>query len=257
MSDTATATMGEAEAKAAMEELEKVVKKGFDLKSRLKGRGLRKGSITLYLDELTGPELGWAYDLTNKLGFFVKRVRHGVLGELDTIEELKTKANEGYEAAIADEAMTPAAKTKLTKEHNAIITAFDSKINELEKQRDELIQQITHSGLTIAAQAVPPVIQKDCRRKAKATLEIKGKNIPEDLAEDFELCEQAHLMAAMIQSITDNETGSTNLGASYEDAVDLMGMLPPGQFQRLDAMLGDLQFTDNISLSIESQEDFS
>jgi hypothetical protein len=255
MSDIGTLTAEEVE--AAQAKLEEMTKKGFDLKARLKGRGLRKGSITLYLDELTGPELGWAYDLTNKLGFFVKRVRHGVLGELDNVEELKAKTTAAYDLASAAEDLKPAEKTKLTKEYNSIIAAFDAKINELESQRDDLVQEITHSGLTIAAQAVPTVIQKDCRRKAKATLEIKGKNIPEDLAEDFEMCEQAHLMAAMIQSITDNATGHVNLGATYEDAVDLMGMLPPGQFQRLDAMLGDLQFTDNISLSIESQEDFS
>ena len=218
----------ENEIEAELKDRVKTTKRGFDLQARLKGRGLRRGSITLFLDEEKGPELGWAFDRTDPLGNVVGREREGVLGKIDEIE-----ASAGTKADKA-KALEP-----------------------LQKQRDALIEELTKTAIVIHLRAVPPVIQKDCRRKAKQTLEITTKDIPDALLEEYNLSFSAHLMALMLQSITDNESGETNTEITYEDAVDLMGYLPPGQWQRLDELMGKVQFTDAISLSIEGQEDFS
>jgi len=248
--------IAESELKEELEALAKTTKREFDIVARLKGRGLRKGSITLYLDEELGSELGWAYDLTDKFGMFVRRVRHGILGDLDEVEEAKALALKQFELASENPEMTESDRTKGKKALDAIVSKFDERIAGLSEKRDEMVARLTDTGLTLRIEAVPPVIQKDCRRKAKAMLKITSKNIPDDIIEEFELCKQAHLMSVMIQSITDNETKSTNVGTTYDEAIALIDHLPPGQFQRLDAKLADIQFTDAISRSIESQEDF-
>lgn len=249
--------IAEEEVQKAMDALEVTTKRGFDLKARLKNRGLRSGSITVYLDEDKGAELGWAYDVTDRIGMFVRRERHGILGELDHIAETRDKAVAAYEEAVKNPEMTAAAKKKAKAELDTLVEAFEARIAELSVQRDEKIVELRQGALTIYARAVPPIIQKDCHRKAKDTLAITGKKIPADIEEEFELAKQAHLMAVMIQSITDHESGGVITEVSYDDAIDFIDQLPPAQFQRLDNKLGEIQFTDNISRTIESQEDFS
>lgn len=224
------------EVKEKLEQLVETTKKGFDLTERLKNRGLRRGSIVLFLDDDKGAELGWARDAKNAIGEVTGRERVGVLGLLDAAEEVRS-----------------AKGTTTDKDAKAL----DKKVAELEKKRDDLVDELTKTAITIQARAVPPVIQKDCRRKAKATLGITDKVIPERQVEEFDKSHTAHLMTVMVQSVRDNLTGEVNEGLSYQDAIDMIDYLSAPQFERLDLLMGELQFTDAISESIESQEDFS
>jgi len=229
-----------------MAEIAQVTKKGFDLKARLQGRGLRKATIVLYLDEELGADLGDVRDLRDGFNNVVGKHRTGIIGDLDEAMEARAVITKDFEAAKALDS-----KAKLdTKE-------LDARIADLEVQRDKLVEELTRTGITIKMRAVPPVIQKDTHRLAKQTLGIDSKKIPEDKAEDFNFAVTAHLMSRIFQSVTDNETGEVNESLSYEDCIALMDLLPPGQFDRLDEKLGEVQFTDAISRSIESQEDFS
>jgi hypothetical protein len=215
-------------------------KKGFDLQARLKGRGLRRASITLFLDEEKGVELGWARDVKDGLGNTLGVDRSGVLGDLDL--------------AVANLAATEV----LAKGPKAAdVKQAQQRVAELEARRDELVAELTKSGLVIQMRAVPPVIQKDCRRRAKDTLNITAKNVPDEIMEEFSVSNTAHLMTVMFQSITDNESGEVSDSVSYDDAISLIEYLPTGQMSRLDVLMGEVQFTDAISESIESQEDFS
>lgn len=227
--------------KEAVDNIVETTKKGFDLRGRLKNRGLRKGSITLYLDEEKGAEIGWAQDVTDALGNVVRRDRVGILGELDSLREAR-------EAASALTA--PAGSAKAIKEIDAKIAAAQAKY-------DELLAELKSTSITISMRAVPPVIQKDCRRLARQTLGIEEKSVPESMNEEFIISHTGHLMTKMFQTITDNETGAVNTQTDYEDAMALMDELPPGQYTRLDLMMGKIQFTDAISREIEAQEDFS
>ena len=220
------------EVKEQAERIASITKKGFDLEERLKNRGLRKATITLYLDEEKGVEIGWARDKKNELGAVVGREREGIFGEIDALEEKRRKADSEDKS-------------------------LDSEIAELETKRDEMLEELNKSAIVVNIRAVPPVIQKDCRRKTKATLGIETKNIPDDMAEEFDIASTAHLMAVLIQRVTDNATGGVNEGIDYAEAITMMGYLPPGQFYRLDAKMGEVQFTDAISQSIKGQEDFS
>jgi hypothetical protein len=239
-----------AEVQAEVDKIETTAKKGFNLSDRLKNRGLRKASITLYLDEELGPQLGWAHDVTDALGNYVGRAREGVIGDLEiaiAVRDAAAAEHEAVQKLLGDGEK----KTKFNAKE------LDKRIAELTAKRDELTEKLTKSGIVIHMRAVPPVIQRDTRRKAKESLGITGKNIPEEQEEDFNTAQQAHLMSVMFQTITDNETGETNAGVTYEEAIDLIGWLPEGQYLRLDQKLGTVQFTDAISRQIESQEDFS
>lgn len=213
-------------------------KKGFDLQARLKGRGLRKASITLFLDEELGVKLGWTREVKDALGNKLGTERSGVLGEIDL-------------------AITHVDATRVLTPKGPEMKRAQDQLAALEVERDELVSQITASGIVIHMRAVPPIIQKDCRRRAKDTLGVTAKNVPDDLMEDFGISNTAHLMTVMFQSVTDNESGETSEGISYSDATSLIDYLPTGQMSRLDVLMGEVQFTDAISESIESQEDFS
>lgn len=259
MSDTATAEMPP----EVKEELDKIVtttKRGFDPGERLRKRGLRRGTITLFLDDEKGAEIGWAHDMTNALGQFVAREREGVVGEIDVAREERAKEVAEYQRQV-DNAGPLGLSTKdlmdIKKAHESELKMYDGHIAELEAKRDELVAELTKTGLTIKMRAIPPVIEKDCRRLARRTLGINEKNIPEEHRENYNLAFNAHLMTKMFQEVIDNETGAVNTETTYQDAIDLMGWLPPGQYLRLDVMMGKVQFTDHISQEIEAQEDFS
>jgi len=236
-------------ASTALEDIAKTTKRGFDLSARLKKRGLRKATITLYLDEELGPKLGWAFDTKDAFGNTIARQREGVLGKIDAFIETKEQllaARRAQNIAHPDELVDVDAPTP-----------FDEPIKELEVQRDDLIKKLEEGAIVLHLKAVPPIIQKDCRRKARETLGLTEKGIPEDKQEDFNLSYTAHLMAMIIMEIKDNQSGESITEVTYDDAIELMGYLPQGQFQRLDDLLGTLQFADAISRSIEGQEDFS
>lgn len=225
----------EAEQQEAIEKIANITKKGFDLSARLQNRGLRKATITLYLDEELGAELGDAYDVKNAMGITTGRERTGIIGDLDALIAARDTPNPDGTAGpdLADS------------------------IASLEAKRDALIEELAKTGIVVSLRAVPPVIEEDCKRKARETLGLKEKGIPKDLSEEFTLAQTAHLMSVMIQRVTDNATGEVNEGATYDDCVSMMEYLPKSQFARLDQKLGELQFTDAISRSIEGQEDFS
>lgn len=229
-----------------MEEIAKVTKKGFDLKARLQNRGLRRGAITLYLDEELGAELGDVRILRDGFNNVIGKHRTGIIGQLDEAAEARDTIVKEFEAAkVLD------SKAKLDTKQ------LDKTIAELEAKRDEIVAELTRTGITIKMRAVPPIIEKDTHRLAKQTMGIEEKNIPEEKADEFNSIKTAHLMSRILQSVTDNQTGEVNEVLDYEDCVALMEQLPPSQFDRLDNKLGEVQFTDAISRSIESQEDFS
>lgn len=236
------------QARVELEEIAKSAKKGFNLQDRVKNRGLRRASITIYLDEELGPKLGWAYDKTISDGLTnrIVRVREGVIGELDQarvdLEQLKI-------GAVAASVTGTASKKKAND--------LAANVAELEAKRDKMVVELTRTAIVLQLRAVPPIIEKNCRRLAKQTLGITGKNVPDERAEEFTESNTAHLMSKIVQSVTDSESGEINHEFDYDDAIALIGYLPPGQYARLDEKLGILQFTDAISQSIEAQEDFS
>lgn len=236
-----------AEIKEQVDKLVETTKKGFNLRDRLKNRGLRRGSITVFMDDDKGAELGWTRDIKDPLGNITGRARVGVLGEIEKAEAELHDAS--VRAAVAIDGNQAAVKAE--------VAEIEKKIAALHVKRDALAAELTETAIVITARAVPPIVQKDTHRKARQTLSITDKNVPEALMEDLNISQTAHLLTVMVQSVKDNATGDINEGMSYEEAIDLMDYLSVHQFNRLDTFMGDLQFTDAISETIERQEDFS
>jgi len=249
MSDTADTTTDDLPDE--LKNLAVTTKRGFDPKARLRNRGLRGATMTLYLDEEMGPKLGWAHDLKNAIGDVVSREREGVIGELDkATAELEAWLTRGRTEAEVGKSMTKAA---MDKHHKELVAG----IAEMEVERARLMAHMNNHALIVKMRAVPPVIVKDCRRKAKETLKITVKGIPEEMQEKFTETHTAHLMMVMFESVTDTESGGVIEETTYDDAIEYVRYLPPGQFERLDLKMGQVQYTDAISREIEGQEDFS
>lgn len=237
------------------QKIAKITKRGFDPRERLKKRGLRKATITVYLDEDKADEmgLGRAEDIVGAMNQFIRRERVGVLGDLDQAREELERFERQLAASEEDDEPNEKRIAQLESE----IKSTQEKIKRLEDRRDEILAELEKTGLIFQLRSVPPVIEQDTRRKAKQTLGITEKNVPDEKMEEFSIAQQAHLMAVMIQSVTDIESGEVNTETTYEDAIAYIEELPKSQFARLDQKMGELQFTDAISRSIESQEDFS
>ena len=196
---------------------------GFDLKKRLQGIGLREGQITLFTDHETGEALGTARDVKNQLGITVDRVQVGILGDIDKLN--------------------PESKT------------YAEDLAALEVQRDELIAKLQETALVVKLRAVPPIIAKDGRRRAKVSLGIKGE-VPADRTEEFDDAFTAHLLSDTIVSIEDVASGAVNGKQTYEDCRTLKEFLPPDQWQRLDHKLAEVQYKEAVSEAISSDTDF-
>jgi hypothetical protein len=196
---------------------------GFDLKARLQGLAGREGQITLYLDEEAGLELGTAHDEKNNFGITVGRVQEGVLGEIDKLDT----ESDTYAADLA----------------------------KLEAKRNELIAKIQNSAFIVKLRAIPPIVAKGAKRRAKETLKIKGK-VPEDQLGDFSDAYLAHLLSDTIVSITDVASGGVQGKLTYEDARALQDYLPQQQFTRLDNKLAEVQFKDAVDESVQGDQDF-
>lgn len=233
-------------------EIRSTVKRGFDVTARLKNRGLRKASITLYLDELLGLEIGTAEDVYDQFGNVTERRRAGIAGDIDALQ---------FSIKNTQEANTAAADSAEVLGQEAPVPADTSddieRLEVLEKKYDELVAELNKTALVIQMRAVPPVIEKDCRRRARDTVGITAKGVPEDVREEYNLAQVMHLMTVMFQKITDNESGESNDEFTYQDAVDLSDYLPPSQWIRLENKMAEVQYTDAISRNIEQQEDFS
>lgn len=215
----------------AAEDVAKQIKRGFSLKDRLEKRGLRRVSVTLFLDENVGAEH--------------KAVADRVAAIDAQIAELNESIDGQPEAALV--------RVIATAERDGLVAEREPLVQE----RDKLEAKLKADSITVAMRAVPPVIAKDARRRAKVTCDITEKTIPEDKAEEFVRAYNAHMLSLVVQTITDSASGETVEGLDYEGAIDMANYLPQGQYVRLSQALNEVQFRDAFSQTIEGQEDFS
>lgn len=194
----------------------------FDLSERLKNRGLRSGSIKIYTDEVTGAELGAADDIKNSWGVTTGRRQTGVLGEIDRLDK---------------ESPT-----------------YDQDLARLNTEAARLKAILDETALTFNLRAVPPVIAKDAKRRARASLNIKGK-VDDDRIEEFNESFTAHLLSDTITSVEDAD-GNENGKQTYEQCLELLRYLPASEFNRLDGKLSEIQFADAVSAEYIETADF-
>lgn len=220
-----------------IEQIQSDARENFSLRDRLATGGRRTKTVTIYTDANAGAKLGFAEDGT------YTRERAGLLGELDEIrtdiqQRLKF-TDENDEDAIA------ALKAELAERTGA-----------LREQITELRDELNKTAFIFTLQSLPNVIVRSLRRKARQALGIKGKDIPEDMQEDYALEHTAQFVAASVVEMTDNLTGVTHKGFTVEQAHELLDFLPPGQFDVLDNAIMNLSIERTVGKASTDDLDF-
>lgn len=198
-------------------------REGFELEEVLTGTPSRFKTIRVFTDEATGEELGGVEVERNEQGLPTGIRRWGlakVIAELQVDEE-----------ANAAELKKARAKAK------------------------SLAKKLDSTALDIELQAVPRVVKKDARRKARKELGIKG-HVPEDLMEDYADEFDAQILSRSVVSIYSVAKDAKNRELTVAGARHLRNMLPESEYGRLDRAVSELQFRAVIAEKATSNADF-
>lgn len=221
-------------------------RKTFDLRARLAGAKRRTKTVTVFTDDATGALLGGAVD--EKIGEYKtgRKIRTGLIGELDAITDqaqgainLLDENDDDYEAAV----------TLINERLQADSKAVVAKIKKLRAQMKK-------SSMEFTLQALPDLVMRDVRRKARKALDIAEKGIPEALQESYNLKYSAIIIAASVVSWTDHESGESFNELTVEQAEALQDYLPVGQYQQLDKAVLELSIEMTITNAATDSPDF-
>ena len=204
-----------------IEEIATEARDTFDFDDAIQGVTYRDGVQKVYRDSKTAQLIGHAIDLKNNLGQVVGREQKGLLGQID--------------AALAEDA--------------------EADVSDLRKELSELMLKLELSALTFHIVAVPPMIEKVQKSKARKQFAIKGGNVPEDKLAAFGDKYTALMFAACIGKVVNAEgaeTGQLTVG----QAEGLVSYLHPSEFAKLDAKLRDVQYEQSISDQAVLDADF-
>lgn len=210
---------------------------GFDLRERLLGASSLSKTVYIYTDAATGKELGGAEDVKGQGGIVLNRRRWGVQGRL---EEIKLRAE--YLLKQEDHDLDE-------------ISALEKEREELSKKAAALLKKLDKTALVFTIRAVPELVIRDTRRRAKQNLGIKGKGI-EGREEEYSLEYTALLLAASVEKFVDNASGETYTSLSEQQARDLRDYLPAGQFAKLDNAMIEVSFEAQIGENGTDSADF-
>jgi hypothetical protein len=117
------------------------------------------------------------------------------------------------------------------------------------------LEELNKTAITFHFQAVPPIIQKAGRRKARKDMGLKSE-VPADKVEEFSDLITAYLLSDCTVRYVDHQSGTTVNDLTVKAARALINFLPDAEFKRLDLKLGEVQFKNVISESATAQIDF-
>lgn len=230
---------------AEIRDIQSEARSSFSLRERLVNKNSRRKTKTVYTDAEAGEELGYAVDEEYQGIKSGRRLRRGLVGELDALEEegkalLKAiDAAEEPSAADTDRAREISAETKRIR---AEITAVKKRLK--------------GSSMDFTLHTLPKPIIKGVKHQTRSHLKIKGKGVPEALLEDYNEEYSAQMLAASTESWIDHETGETHDQLTVDQARELFNYLPEGQFSRLDQAMLDLSFEATIANAGTDSADF-
>jgi len=205
----------------AIEELATSARKTFDFSEAIQGVTSREGTQKVYRDSKTAQAIGHAIDLKNNLDMVVGREQKGLLGKID--------------AALAEDA--------------------EADVSALRDELGELMLALELSALTFHIRAVPPMIEKVQKSKARKEFAVKGGNVPEDQLPAFGDKYTALMFAACVVKVV-NADGAETGQLTVAQAEDLVSYLHPSEFAKLDAKLREVQYEQAISNQAVLDADF-
>lgn len=230
------------------QEIANEARKKFSLEDRLKNRPQRTKTVTVYTDEPLAEKVGGARKVLDRGIDTGQKERWGLVGKIDALEEIIST----YESVAANEHATDSQKEQAA----SGIKSSKKDLAKLRKELSPLIEEMKKTSLVFHLRAVPPIIIKDCRRKARKHLDIKNKNIPDTLAESYDNEFQARVIASSVERYVDTESGETIHEFDTSDARALADFLPPFEYVRLDAAISELQFRNVIDEEATADADF-
>jgi len=204
-----------------IEEIATEARKTFDLSDRLKKRRMRTDTQKVYTDEVLGNKLGWVKEVTNNFGMVVDTEHVGILGQI-------------AEAKAADS---------------------DADVSKLREAAIDLKMELEQSALTFHLQAVPPIVAKVARRKARKVANVTGKNLTDEQTEDLTDAYMAQILSSVIVKVVDFDESESG-ALSVEQAGDLKDSLPPSEYEKLAAKLNDVQYRQAVGDQITADADF-
>lgn len=223
--------------KDSFEQVVEEARTGFDLRERLLGASTLSKTVTVYTDAATGKELGGAEDQKGQGGVVLGRRRWGVQGR---IEEIGLRAEYLLKQDSPDDEE---------------ITALEAELAEKTKKSKALLAKLDKSALVFTIRAVPELVIRDTRRKARQNLGIKSKGI-DGREEEYSLEYTALLLSASVEKFLDKASGETYTSLSEQQARDLRDFLPAGQFAKLDAAMIEVSFEAQIGEHGTDSADF-
>lgn len=226
--------------KNTIDAIQDEAREGYSLFERLSESTHRTKTVTVYTNAALGAELGYALDEEDMGIRTGRRVRKGLLGELD---ELKERA-----ARIAADGTE--------EEAEAAIDEIGKAKKRLTAQVKKIQKQMQADALVFTLQSVPELVIKDARRKARKALGLKSKGIPEAQQEEYNDEYTCQLLSSSVVSWEDRKAGKTFHSLSVEEARNLQNLLPRGQFPLLDAAMVELSFEATIANAAVDDVDF-
>ena len=228
-----------------IEEIVKEVEDDFDLDDLLNNRSHVDSTLRLYTDEKAGKELGGAEAEKGQFGFGTRR-RWGILGEIDALSEVIERAEKALGAMDDGDARA------LIQEE---VDEANARVVELGKKAGPLIEKMNRSAIDLEIQSLPPVIIKDCRRRARAALEIKGKVSEADTERYMEQFNN-EILVACVGKYTLVGNGKSMDGITVAQAAALYDKLPQSEVDKLDGKINEIVFKSSIAQEVGLNSDF-
>ena len=235
---------------AEFEEIQEEARSGFSLRDRLAGTSGLRETVTIYTDAAAGKELGHASDEDFGNGLKTgRRVRAGLVGELDALQE------EGEALAKQIDAYNEA-DIEVPDEDAARAAEISAEMKRVRAAIASVTKRLKASSMEFTLHTLPKAIIKDVKRKSRESLGLKAKGIPEARMEEYETEYTAQMLVASTESWVDNQSGESYTKLTVEQARDLEGYLPVGQFDHLDRAMVELSIKAAIGNVATDSADF-
>ncbi|MFT4258048.1 hypothetical protein [Microbacterium sp.] len=235
---------------AEIEEIQAEAREGFDFRARLANANNRRRVVTVYTDAAIGEKIGYAVDEELPGGIKTgRRTRKGLAGKLDALYEEAEALNKHFDFLEESGQEIPDVDVARVKEIKA-------QIGKIEKELAAVRKDLESTAFEFHLISLPSIADRKARREAKVALGIKGKNIPEAKADDFNAEFASRLIAASVEKWVDRQTGVTYTGITPEQVNDLRDWLPIGQYARIDTAVSELSFQAAIADGATDNADF-
>jgi len=247
-------------------EIDKVIeeaKDDFDLVADLEGRSYRQDTLSLFIDEKNGEELGRLETAVGSLEGIIldnqNRI-NAVYAARDEHDALRKDIADDDEEARAEwtaRAEAIAAAITAAEEFQPQLATIREQYDGFSAKAEELRKEVYSSGYTVTLRSVPPIIEEDAHREARKILGIKQKGVADADQDEYDRVFTRVLLTKQVTRIVKHKNGAVRTSIDLDWSRSLLSLLPRGEKARLVGKMSELQFKNSISDSVVKSADFS